>query len=64
MGLGEGDDGGADGGCVTGLRSEGPANEEAGTLLRLGNKGRRLESPGRIPTSLLRAGEGAVDRQG
>ena len=54
----------ADGGSVTGWRSDCPANEEAGTLLRLGNKGGRLESPGRVPTSLLRAGEGAVDRQG
>ena len=52
------------GDCVTGWRSDRPAETEAGTPLRLGNKGGRLGSPGRAPTSLLRAGEGAVDRQG
>ena len=49
---------------MTGWRSDCPANEEAGTQPRLGNNGGRLECPGVVPTSLLRAGEGAVDRQG
>ena len=64
MRLGEGEEVGTDGGCVTGVKSENPADEEAGTLLRLGDKGERLACPGVVTTFLLRAGEGAKDGQG
>ena len=55
---------GAGGSSATALRSGVPTNEETGTLLRLGGKGERLECPSVVPTFLLRAGEGAKDRQG